>query len=140
MPQELEVIKSVRQKYPTPLRSEHPAFLLEAARALKFGLLKKPSGNNIPLPDGVKVSADIVVDPKDFSLWDILGDSEGEARPTFNFVSILVDRALFYSVESVPVPTPGNDLEDRVRELEKRVQELEVRTIKNGDFVSIQRP
>lgn len=76
------VVASVRSGYPTPLGMAHAACLLDICRAIGMGagLLRKDSGTNIQLPDGTRVSQDIICFPSG-RIFDCLGDAEGQARP-----------------------------------------------------------
>ena len=83
----VEIVATVRQKYPTPLAGEHRAFLDEAARALGLGLVKKTTGTFIPYPPPVGgVSQDVVM-AHDGRAWDILTDADGVATASFNAIA-----------------------------------------------------
>ena len=104
----LAIVKKVRAKYPTPLGKEHAAFLIEVARALKMGLLKKTSGTRIKLPKpySVEVAQDIACERKGDQVlhYDILKDGEGEAKPTWRLVGP-IDPARYVDVgASAPEP------------------------------------
>lgn len=116
----LEVVKSVRKGFKTPLGDEQAAFLLELARKLHAGLLRKDSGTNISLPDGTKVAGDIIFAP-DGHIYDVLIDQEGAADPSWQDKGP-GDPSRFYAVPPIDVPGPGetpeNPLEARVVVLE----------------------
>jgi hypothetical protein len=138
----IEVVRQVRSGYPTPLGATHAAFLLELAPALTaahwrpWGLLKKPGGTNILLPDGTRVSQDVVCDMAGIQV-DCLADGEGAAVPVWNPVDpghYTPDPSRFYAVEGAPVPPepepepeppPSTGLEARVAALEAQVAELD---------------
>lgn len=134
----LQIVQQIRAKYPTPLGDQHAAFLVEVACATGKGLLRKPGGTNIPLPDGTRVSQDIVMDRSGLH-WDILVDGEGQAIPTWNLVTEppTVDPARYYGVscsepgpEPEPEPDPGHDddlakLQAQIVALTKRVEAVE---------------
>ena len=107
----LGIVQTVRAKYPTPLGAKHAEFLLEVARALKCGLVLKPSGVNITLPDGAKVSQDFVMDKESTESYDFLIDAEGAATPTWGFKG-LMDPARFYEVKLDGTEGDEDDDED----------------------------
>ena len=81
---QLEIIKAIREKYPTPLGATHAQFLLECAAATKMGLLRKTGGTRIALPPPhlqngfpIEVSQDILMDPASGRIFDMLEDGEG---------------------------------------------------------------
>lgn len=92
-----QVVANIRNKYPTPLGILHADFLLDVARTLGLGLLRKDWGTFIRLPDGTGVAQDIVMAP-DGRSWDILQDGEGSATPLFN-PSDVQDLKRFYPVQ-----------------------------------------
>src|SRR5689334_19409574 len=107
----LQIVQTVRAKYPTPLGAQHALFLLEVAGALGLGLLKKSGGSFIVLPDGTKVSQDCVMERSGVH-FDILSDGEGVAEPRFDKLlnpdgtPFLTDPNNYYAVASVPVTPP----------------------------------
>jgi hypothetical protein len=108
----LQIVRKIRAKYPTPLGSQHAAFLVELARAIPgAGLLKKTSGTRIKLPKpwNVEVSQDIICfyDPKTDTAthYDVLKDGEGEAKPTWNLIGP-IDGLRYVDVSAGPAPTP----------------------------------
>lgn len=160
----LQIVESIRSKYPTPLGGHHAAFLLEVAAALGKGLLKKSGGSRITLPDGTTVSQDSVMLP-DGRHWDILSDGEGKASPRYDLLTnpdgtpFLTDPANYYPVQPTvvqenPVVTPPptsvpvqdytkefSDLKDILREIvpilstiDSRLSALET---KNTDLTEI---
>lgn len=82
----VEIIRQIRESYPTPLGSSHAAFLIEAAQATKLGLILKSSGTRIILPDGTPVSQDCLMERDGSNHYDILIDAEGYAEPTWGEV------------------------------------------------------
>lgn len=109
----IKVVETVRANYPTPLGGRHGEFLIELARALGggAGLLRKPGGTNVVLPDGTRVSQDVILYP-DGDNYDVLGDGEGAARPAWsrNWPPRTDAATSYYNVGSggtVPVPDPS---------------------------------
>jgi hypothetical protein len=102
----VEIVNAVRQKYPTPLGTQHREFLIEVACALGLGLVRKITGNFVPFPPPVNgVSQDVVM-AADGRAWDILVDGDGEARASFNAIDpIDVSRFVPPSV-AAPPPVP----------------------------------
>lgn len=84
IPDQTATVARVREKYPTPLGASHAACLLEIAREIGqgAGLLRKETGTNILLPDGVRVAQDIIVFPNGDG-YDCLGSGETVATPTW---------------------------------------------------------
>src|SRR6201988_1390260 len=80
-------VATARQAYPTPMTPAQLAALLNAVawqhRAEGWGLLSKPAGNNCPAPSGVLVACDILVHRPSGLHFDVLGDAEGAARPSW---------------------------------------------------------
>lgn len=124
---EQEIVARVRAQYPTPLGLSHAACLIDIATALGngAGLLRKDGGTHIVLPDGTNVSQDIVMYP-DGRIFDVLGDAEGEARPTWQDKGTL-DPARYYRVGSStpPPPQPPEPPPSHELTLEQRVSRLE---------------
>lgn len=85
IPDQSSVVAAVRAKYPTPLGFTHSACLLEIAAAIGqgAGLLRKDAGSNILLPDGVRVSQDVIVFPNGEG-YDCLGSGETLATPQWS--------------------------------------------------------
>lgn len=132
------IVTAVRVKYPTPLGSTHPAFLLEVAAALRKGLLKKNTGTFITLPDGTNVSQDVVMDTTG-NAWDILQDGEGVARPTWNVSPHIDDLSRYYDVESSPVPPvnpPGGNPPADLAPIYARLDALESQQDADGATLS----
>jgi hypothetical protein len=103
-----EIVERVRVKYPTPLGASHGACLIEIAQTLGggAGLLRKPSGFNIALPDGTKVASDIICYPNG-RIFDCLGDGDGQAIPSWHEAEgSPVDPSRYYAVSGGPVPVP----------------------------------
>lgn len=128
------IVAAVRAKYPTPLAEKHPLFLLEVAGALGKGLVKKPNGTNITLPDGTKVSQDCVME-HDGQLWDILQDGEASANPVYN-QGDPIDSSRYYAVAGAidpPKPqTPTTDplLGSRLDRAEANIDNAHMRIAK----------
>lgn len=122
---QLGVVQSIRSRYPTPLGAQHPAFLIELARATKAKLLRKEAGSNIALPSGVHVSQDILI--FDGFGFDVLSDAEGAAIATWQEKGPIPGEYIDVSEPGQePGPDPG-DLPARVAALEQRVGDLEGR-------------
>jgi hypothetical protein len=103
-----EIVERVRVKYPTPLGATHGACLIEIAQTLGggAGLLLKDYGVFVVLPNGVKVSQDIICYPNG-RIFDCLGDGEGAAVPAWSEAhGSPIDPARYYAVSAVPVPEP----------------------------------
>ncbi len=98
---QLSIVQCRRSQYPTPMSSsQHVSFLKDVARDLNakgfapggFGLLAKSSGSSC---NGF--SCDVICAGQGTAQqqWDVLGDSEGAANPTWNgphtYGSIRVD-------------------------------------------------
>lgn len=85
----LQIVKTVRVGYPTPLGGYHLSFLVETAIALSLGLVAKLQGAVIPHPPPVwGVSQDVLM-ARDGRAWDILRDAEHDAHPVFNEIAPL---------------------------------------------------
>jgi hypothetical protein len=152
IPDQTAVIVAVRAKYPTPLGDSHAACLLEIARAIGLGagLLKKDTGTNILLPDGVRVAQDIIVFPNGDG-YDCLGSGETLAVPQWGgpVEGSPFPASRYHAVSSVPAPEPpptptpepfppppvDADLLRRVTELENRVLKLE-----KAGFIAVYKP
>ena len=100
----LQIVAEVRAKYPTPLAFFHATFLLDVARALGKGLVHKPNGTHIQLPDGTFVSQDVVMD-RSGAAWDILVDGDGVASPAFNGIAP-IDPSRYVAVAAQPPVEP----------------------------------
>ena len=114
IPDQTSVVASVRASYGTPLGAQHADCLLAIARAIGqgAGLLRKPDGFNVTLPDGVKVSQDIIAFP-DGRIYDCLGDAEGAATPGWMDKGT-VDPSRYYRVTEQPEPEPTPEPEPGV--------------------------
>ena len=86
---ELQIVTRVRKKYPTPLGTTHAAFLFEVAKSLGkgAGLYVKNTGTNILLPDGTRVSQDIIAYRSGHG-YDCLGSGETLAIPMWSHVNV----------------------------------------------------
>lgn len=117
-PDQTATITRIRAKYPTPLGAQHAAFLIEVAKALGVFLFRKDSGTHVTLPNGVNVSQDIIV-YADREGFDILGDAEGAATPTWGpkgqMVGELVDVSGLGGVTPPTDPPPQSDI-DKLKE------------------------
>lgn len=104
------VVASVRGKYPTPLGTQHGAFLVEVACATGKGLLRKDWGTFVRLADGTGVAQDILMERNGVH-YDILGDGEGRAIPNWDQVTDppSVDPARYYAPSCGAAPPPPND-------------------------------
>lgn len=106
----VEIVEAVRVKYPTPLGAEHGACLIAIAQALGggAGLLLKDYGTHVTLPNGVKVSQDIICYPNG-RIFDCLADGEGAAVPAWSEAhgSPISDLSRYYAVSAAPPPVPG---------------------------------
>ena len=119
-----QIVAQVRSRYPTPLGAQHLAFLVDVARTLGLGLLKKTTGSHIPHPTAGGVSQDVVM-RQDGAAWDILIDAEADARPAFNVIGLL-DPQRYVAVDGAqPDPDPpSGDLEARIEALERDLSHL----------------
>lgn len=104
-----DTVQRVRAKYPTPLGTLHATCLLDIAITIGqgAGLLDKPSGTNIELPNGKDVAQDIICFP-DGHIYDCLGDAENEARPDWQDKGF-VDASRYVAVSAQPVPSDPPD-------------------------------
>lgn len=111
IPDQSATVARVRAQYPTPLGRTHADCLIAIATAIGrgAGLLRKDSGTNIQLPDGTRVSQDIICFP-DGHHFDCLGDAEGAARPDWQDKGI-VEPERYYAVTSAPGPDPDPEPE-----------------------------
>lgn len=126
IPNRLDVVRRVRAQYPTPLGSTHPQFLLDVAgemekeTGLNCGLLRKPGGTVITLPDGTTVSQDFLTFWLPDGVWglDILADGEGAATPVWGSPEQF-DGARFYDVipgtPNPPPPPPPGEIDPKVK-------------------------
>ena len=114
IPNQSDVVRRVREKYPTPLGDKHAACLLELARTIgqQAGLLRKDAGTNILLPDGTRVAQDIIVFP-DGDGFDCLGSGETLATPQWGgpVEGSPFPSSRYYEVkpEATPPPDPPPD-------------------------------
>lgn len=85
----LQIITSIRSKYPTPLGVRHWEFLVEVAQATGTLLYRKEDSNSVLIPAlGKRVSLDIIGRGTLGNQYaDILGNSEADAVPTFQLKS-----------------------------------------------------
>jgi hypothetical protein len=109
----LETVKRVRAKYPTPLGARHWEFLVELAQATGAWLYRKEAGDNCLIPAlGKRVSLDVIGRGTLGDVWvDVLGDAEGAAIPTWdehpNAAGEYVDvRAVQLPGDPLPPPPP----------------------------------
>lgn len=83
----LNVVKSLRSHYPTPMSDAQRGDLLNRAAWVAgdgWGLLDKPSESHVPQPrTGHLVAGDILFDRTSGHHFDVLVDGEGDARPEF---------------------------------------------------------
>ena len=119
IPNQSDVVRRVRDKYPTPLGDKHAACLLELAREIGqgAGLLRKDHGTNILLPDGTRVAQDIIVFPNGDG-FDCLGSGETLATPQWGgpVEGSPFPSSRYYEVKPAPqpepvVPQPGPNLD-----------------------------
>lgn len=127
------VVRTVRAKYPTPLGTQHAAFLVEVGCATGKGLLRKDTGTHVVLADGTPVAQDIVMERDGSHHYDILGDGEGAATPAWQDKGP-IDASRYVALAcnpTIPVPpmppAPDPDLIPRLQALERRVAELTAR-------------
>lgn len=132
------IVAAIRANYPTPLAEKHGAFLIEVACATKKGLLRKDWGTFVRLPDGTGVSQDIVMEKDGSQHYDILGDGEGAAVPTWEPIGP-IDASRYYPPLCAPstdpielpvdLPPAGGDtvaaLAARIKQLEAQVSALQ---------------
>lgn len=130
-PNHIAVVQAVRASYPTPLGTQHAAFLLELASRLPdgAGLLRKSGGTVVTLPDDTTVAQDIICYP-DGRIFDVLSDGEGAAMPTWAEANgSPVDPSRYYRVSAAqPAPPADNppvpDHSDELKLLWAAVSEL----------------
>lgn len=108
---QLSIVQEERAKFGTPLTNDQLSLLLtRIVRRLgpDWGLLRKPGGRNCPYPGG-PISCDVIVRRSSpLEAFDVLADSEGEARPVWSRLEPIneVDRFVAPS-EPGPDPDPG---------------------------------
>jgi hypothetical protein len=106
---ELDIVKAVRAKYPTPLGATHGMCLIEIAATIGngAGLYKKDYGTFVVLRDGTKVSQDIIA-YRDGTGYDCLGSGETDATPQWNKIGSLLDdiATRYYAINQSPPPDP----------------------------------
>jgi hypothetical protein len=142
-----ESVARARAPYPTPLGMAHGHCLIDIVKAIKAdhpelqpGLLLKDAGTHVVLPNGTKVSQDLICFP-DGHIFDCLVAGEEAASPAWQDKGI--DPALiprYYRVESVtpspqpepeptpaptPQPIPDSEISKRLDAIEQRLQRLE---------------
>jgi hypothetical protein len=126
----LQIIRDIRQDYPTPLGTRHWEFLVEVAQATGTQLYRKEDDNSVLIPSLRKrVSLDVIGRGSLGNRWaDILQDSEGQAIPTFQvqdgadgeYVDVSqVELPGDLPPAPLPPDPPPGDLESRVRVLEQ---------------------
>jgi hypothetical protein len=127
----LQIIRDIREDYPTPLGTRHWEFLVEVAQATGTQLYRKEDDNSVLIPSLRKrVSLDIIGRGTLGNRWaDILQDSEGQAIPTFQVQDGANGEYVDVSQVELPGelppakppqdPPPAGDLESRVRVLEQ---------------------
>lgn len=123
---QIELLKELRATFPTPLGDKHGEFLLKAASLVGWGLLRKPSGTNIALPDGTRVASDILMEPSGH-IVDFLVDGTGAAEVVWQDKGEVVESSRFYAVHSTPAAPPAvasPDLAARVGALEEVLKQL----------------
>jgi hypothetical protein len=126
----LQIIRDIRNDYPTPLGARHWEFLVEVAQATGTQLYRKEDDNSVLIPSLRKrVSLDIIGRGTLGNQYaDILYNSEGSADPVFQLKSPADGEYVDVSQVELPGdlppaplppdPPPG-DLESRVRVLEQ---------------------
>jgi hypothetical protein len=123
IPNRKDIVQRVRARYNTPLGALHAGFLLELAveaereMGLNVGLLRKPGGTRIALPDGVDVSQDFLTFRlSNGEVWgtDVLGDGENAATPGWGGSYEQFPSERFYDVipGTVPPVDPPTDPPD----------------------------
>ena len=147
IPNRLDLVERVRARYPTPLGGSHASFLIataglvEVETGLNCGLLRKPGGTVIRLPDGTTVSQDFLTFKfANGEVWgvDILADGEGEARPTWGTPEQFPPER-FYDVAGgappdppPPDPPPSDEIPAAVKAyVDKLVMDAEFRCQQN---------
>jgi hypothetical protein len=122
---QIELLKELRATFPTPLGDKHGEFLLKAASVVGWGLLRKPSGTNIALPDGTRVASDILMEPSGH-IVDFLVDGTGAAEVVWQDKGEVVESSRFYAVQAPAAPhaVPSPDLAARVGALEEVLKQL----------------
>jgi hypothetical protein len=137
---QLATVERVRAKYPTPLGAQHPAFLIELAKATGAKLLRKDNGTHVTLPNGVNVSQDILGFGDGAECYDVLGDGENAATPGWGAKGAIAGEWIDVSGFGVPttgttVPTsgtpasPGAALDAHIAALTARIAALEARPL-----------
>jgi len=83
---QIETVRRVRAKYPTPLGARHWEFMVEVAQATGTLLYRKDGGDHVLIPALNRyVSLDVVGRGALGDNWaDILGDAEGAAVPAWD--------------------------------------------------------
>jgi hypothetical protein len=93
--------------YPTP---EQLGALLNAVawahRAEGWGLSAKPSGNNIPAPDGTRIAADILHNRTDNVIVDCLIAAGERSEPTWQVLGPMTDPLRPWVAPTAPSETP----------------------------------
>jgi hypothetical protein len=125
---QIELLKELRGTFPTPLGDKHGEFLLKAASVVGWGLLRKPSGTNVALPDGTRVASDILMEPSGH-IVDFLVDGTGAAEVVWQDKGEVVESSRFYAAQAPAAPpetpaVPSPDLAARVGALEDILKQL----------------
>ena len=89
-PNVLATVQRLRAEYPTPMSRDQIGELLNRVawehRFEGWGLLRKGGGTRCPAPQGVDVSCDILIHAPSVRHFDVLGDVDGAATPTWRDV------------------------------------------------------
>lgn len=85
----IQTLERLRPQYGTPMTRQENGALLNAFCLVQRGyaMYKKPDDNSAILPDGTRISRDIVIDLRTLKAYDTLADAEGQGRPTWNLKS-----------------------------------------------------
>ena len=110
---QLQTVKTIRAKYPTPLGARHWEFLVEVAQATGAQLFEKLSGDKVFVPAlNTSVSMDVIGRGALGDVWvDILGDAEGAAVPSWDAHAGAAGKYLDVSGITLPgagTPPPSN--------------------------------
>jgi hypothetical protein len=138
IPDRKNILVEERAKFGATLNQEQAGLLLTRTawrlRSEGFGLLRKDSGNNCPIPNSdIRISCDWLIHQPTGKGCDVLGDgpdsqNSGPSNPNW-CDGTSVDLSKFIIVLDDPggsgaplTPTPGTDLTSRVIALEELVQ------------------
>lgn len=122
------LVARARANYQAPLGPLHGACLIDIVRTINAelpadvvrehgfaGLFRKPDDNSVTLPDGARVSKDIILFRQSGRVFDCLEDSEGAARPTWGPAGPTGiepnPAAKFYAVDA-GLPPPDDEDDD----------------------------